>query len=112
MQDDDDLYVSQGNKGNQPTEESENFGRDTAAKAAEYASDEIYVEDMWGELVKAEPGHSVPSRRCIPRIPDQSIPDTPGQPVPNDELSPIDITVQVGSMLKGTSDFLRWRVKT
>jgi hypothetical protein len=33
----------------------ETFGKDTAAKSAAYASDEIYVENMWGELRKATP---------------------------------------------------------
>lgn len=33
----------------------ETFGRDTAAKSAAYASDELYVENMWGELRKATP---------------------------------------------------------
>ena len=33
----------------------ETFGQDTAAKSAAYASDEIYVENMWGELRKATP---------------------------------------------------------
>jgi hypothetical protein len=35
------------------TKQTETFGVDTAAKSAAYASDEIYVENMWGELRKA-----------------------------------------------------------
>ena len=33
----------------------EKFGQDTAAKSVAYASDEIYIENMWGELRKATP---------------------------------------------------------
>ncbi|KAF8583985.1 hypothetical protein K439DRAFT_1183697 [Ramaria rubella] len=36
-------------------EEEPEFGQDTAAKSAAYSSDEVYVEDMWGELRKAAP---------------------------------------------------------
>jgi len=79
------------------------FGQDTVAKSVAYASDEIYVEDMWGELVRAEPGQMVGDRdriRCIARIPDQSIPDVPGQSVPSLPGGAIEVSMQFGSMLK------------
>jgi len=87
-----------------PPPQKKDFGQDTAIKAAEFAGSEIYVEDMWGELVQAEPGYVPPKRRHgVPRIPDQSIPDIPGQPIPNLELDPIGVGVQVGNMLKGVA---------
>ena len=37
------------------TNRTETFGLDTAAKSAAYTSDEIYVENMWGEIRKTTP---------------------------------------------------------
>lgn len=37
------------------TKPTETFGRDTAAKSAAYASDKLYVENMWGEIRQTTP---------------------------------------------------------
>jgi len=103
--DDDDLYDPrpEERKISYPPPQKKDFGQDTAVKAAAFAGSEIYVEDMWGELVEAEPGYVPPPRRHgIPRIPEQSIPYIPGQPIPDVELDPLGVGVQVGNYLKGT----------
>ncbi|GJJ07716.1 hypothetical protein Clacol_001921 [Clathrus columnatus] len=94
--------------------ERESFGKDTAIKASAFASDDIYIEDMWGELVKAEPGQVSQDqiiRPCyIPRIPDQSIPDNlpgPSMSIPALPVSAAEVSAKLGSFFKkATEKFL------
>lgn len=85
---------------------TESFGKDTSTKSSAFASDDIYIEDMWGELVKAEPGQAHEDQSSIkpcyvPRIPDQSIPDNiPGPSMPSLPISAAEMTAKVGNFLR------------
>lgn len=93
---------------------TDSFGKDTSTKSSAYASDDIYIEDMWGELVKAQPGQAHEDQSSIkpcyiPRIPDQSIPDDiPGPSMPSlPSISAAEVTARVGNFLKrATEKFL------
>lgn len=98
--------VDDSDDGRTNSAKTESFGKDTSSKSSAFASNDIYIEDMWGELVKAEPGQAHQDQSSIqpcyiPRIPDQSIPDDiAGPSMPSLSISAAEVTAKVGNFLK------------